>query len=62
MARAHRSNRLIDRTAEASPNSVVDRSLVPGSLCTANHVASSFRVRCALWNLPTRELLPRNGP
>ena len=50
MARAHRSNRLIDRTAEPSPNLVVDRISAVGSLCTADQVPPGSRVRCALWN------------
>lgn len=61
MARAHRPNRLIDRAAEPSPNLVVDRSSAVGSLCTADHVAPSFRVRCALWNASPSERLARNG-
>ncbi len=60
MARAHCSNRLIDRTAGPSPNSVI-RSSAVGSLCTPEHVVPSFRVRCALWNLSMSEPLPRNG-
>jgi hypothetical protein len=62
MARTHRSNHLIDRAAEPSPNLVVDRSSAVGSLCAADHVAPSFRVRCALWNSSPSERLPRNGP
>jgi len=62
MARAHRSNRLIDRTAEPSPNLVMDRISAVGSLCTADQVAPSFRVRCALWNSSPSERLARNGP
>jgi hypothetical protein len=61
MARAHRSNRLIDQAAEPSPNLFVDRSSAVGSLCTPEHVVPSFRVRCALWNLSMSEPLPRNG-
>jgi hypothetical protein len=62
MARAHRSNRLIDRAAEPSPNLVVDRISAVGSQCTADQVAPSFRVRCALWNSSPSERLTPNGP
>jgi len=51
MARAHRSNRLIDRTAEPSPNLVADRISAVGSLCIADQVPPSFRVRCALYRV-----------
>jgi hypothetical protein len=62
MARAHRSNRLIDQAAEPSPNLFVDRSSAVGSLCAAVNVVPSFRVRCALWNSSPSERLQRNGP
>jgi hypothetical protein len=62
MARPHRSNCLIDRTAEPSSNLVVDRISAVGSLCTADHGEPSFRGRCALWNLSMSEPLPWNGP
>ena len=50
MARAHRSNRLIDRAADPRQDQVEDRSTDGGSQCTADHVAPSFRVRCAAWS------------
>lgn len=50
MARAHRSNRLIERAADPRQDQVVDRSTDAGSQCAADHVAPSFRLRCAAWN------------
>jgi hypothetical protein len=61
MARAHRSNRLIDRAAEPSPTLVVDRISAVGSLCTTDQVAPSFRVRCAPWNSSPSERFARRG-
>jgi len=62
MARAHRSNRLIDRDAEPGSNLVVDRISAVGSLCTADQVPPGFRVRCTLWNSSPSERLAPNGP